>query len=241
MNIHLSKPGGQREGPFTVEQINRALAAKKYQDTDYWAWHEGLTEWVPLHSVPGITPAAGMLRSQSSEREVTGSGQPAETEVMSAVASDTAAVSCAVAPAVETAPPPETEDAPEETSPPLREQLSSGMQFAALEEILMLTMGEGQSTSRSEVTTAMLEAVTGEELQTVRQQVPRRVLAHCDFLGKLREGGPLPETAWRALAKLNPQLVQQAREGLFRVCVRSYPVETGEMASLFFFYNKQKL
>jgi hypothetical protein len=54
MQVHLSKPGGQREGPFTVEQINRDLAANKYQDEDYWAWYEGLDAWVPLHTVPGI-------------------------------------------------------------------------------------------------------------------------------------------------------------------------------------------
>src|SRR5215212_6801208 len=56
MDIYLSKPAGQREGPFTLERIKQDLAAKKYNDTDYWAWYEGLSEWVPLHSVPGITP-----------------------------------------------------------------------------------------------------------------------------------------------------------------------------------------
>src|SRR5215468_569318 len=54
MQIYLSKPAGQREGPFTVEQINQDLAAKKYKDTDYWAWYDGLSDWVPLHAVPGV-------------------------------------------------------------------------------------------------------------------------------------------------------------------------------------------
>jgi hypothetical protein len=54
MQIHLSKPGGQREGPFTIDQINRDLANRKYRDADYWAWYEGLDAWVPLHSVPGV-------------------------------------------------------------------------------------------------------------------------------------------------------------------------------------------
>ncbi len=54
MQIHLSKPGGGREGPYTLEQIKKDLAAHKYRDSDYWAWHEGLTEWVPLYSLPGI-------------------------------------------------------------------------------------------------------------------------------------------------------------------------------------------
>src|SRR5437660_3307761 len=60
MQVHLSKPGGQREGPLTVEQINRDLAARKYNDSDYWAWYEGLESCVPLHAVPGIkAPSAG--------------------------------------------------------------------------------------------------------------------------------------------------------------------------------------
>src|ERR1041385_3947845 len=57
MEIHLSKPGGQREGPFTLEEINASLALNKFRDTDYWAWYEGLESWVPLHEVPGITQA----------------------------------------------------------------------------------------------------------------------------------------------------------------------------------------
>ena len=55
MQIHLSKPGGGKEGPYTLEQIKKDLAAHRYRDSDYWAWHEGLTEWVPLYSLPGIS------------------------------------------------------------------------------------------------------------------------------------------------------------------------------------------
>src|SRR5882672_7349321 len=59
MKIHLSKPGGQREGPFTLEQINRDLRARKYHDSDYWAWYDGLEAWIPLHAVPGVMTGAG--------------------------------------------------------------------------------------------------------------------------------------------------------------------------------------
>src|SRR5260370_30857735 len=58
MKLHLSKPGGHREGPFTIEQIKSDLAARKYHDTDYWAWHEGLSDWVPLHSVAELSAEA---------------------------------------------------------------------------------------------------------------------------------------------------------------------------------------
>ena len=54
MQIYLTRPGGEREGPYTVEEINRDLAAKRYADTDYWAWFTGQTEWIPLHKVPGV-------------------------------------------------------------------------------------------------------------------------------------------------------------------------------------------
>lgn len=59
MQIYLAKPGGQKEGPFTLEEINRDIASRKYSYNDYWAWHEGLPQWMPLHSVPGITAKPG--------------------------------------------------------------------------------------------------------------------------------------------------------------------------------------
>ncbi len=58
MQIYLAKPGGPKEGPYSLEKINADLAARKYKDDDYWAWHEGLTAWVPLYSVGGVGGAA---------------------------------------------------------------------------------------------------------------------------------------------------------------------------------------
>ena len=66
MQIHLAKPGGERHGPFTLEQVNKDLAAKKYHDSDYWAWYDGADAWVPLYSVPGIVPGAASTQSASS-------------------------------------------------------------------------------------------------------------------------------------------------------------------------------
>src|ERR1051325_9422988 len=54
MQIYLARPGGQKEGPFTLEQINRDLAGGKYTANDYWAWHDGMASWTPLHALPGI-------------------------------------------------------------------------------------------------------------------------------------------------------------------------------------------
>ena len=58
MQIYLARPGGPRQGPYTVEQINADLAARKYRDEDFWAWHDGLPSWVPLYSVGGVSGAA---------------------------------------------------------------------------------------------------------------------------------------------------------------------------------------
>src|SRR5438876_11162431 len=69
MEIYLSKPGGQREGPYNLEQINRDLAAKKYSDSDYWGWYEGLEAWVPLYSIPGIVESPNRARSTPAEAE----------------------------------------------------------------------------------------------------------------------------------------------------------------------------
>ena len=259
MKIHLSKPGGQREGPFTVEEINRDLAARKYHDTDYWAWHEGLTNWVPLHSVPGICPGGSVAASPSHAAEPEQRPEPGDTVVVSHASArgkrvespmeadsqetsgGTVVLACDTAAATAESSPEEPDTELEGQGSAPQPQLGSGMSFAALEQIFMLTTGEGQTASRSAVTAGMLEAVTGEEFTIIRQNVPRHVMIHCEFLEKMRGGGPIPEEAWRALARLNPDLVRQARQGLFRVCVRSFPLETGDMVSLFLFYNKHKL
>src|SRR6266567_5818382 len=117
MQIHLSKPNGQREGPFTLEQINRELAAKKYSDTDYWAWYEGLDAWVPLHTVPGISvltdqpPEPLTLLEASPDVEQSSRGERPSSFVT-----------------------PQTTEA---------SQVSSGMSSEALEQIFVFTSGEG--------------------------------------------------------------------------------------------------
>jgi hypothetical protein len=60
-------------GPYTLEQVNADLAARKYRDDAFWAWHEGLPAWVPLYSVGGVSGAAdttfffARLTTESSE------------------------------------------------------------------------------------------------------------------------------------------------------------------------------
>src|SRR5258708_23824415 len=64
--IYLCRPGGQKEGPFALEHINRDLAAKKYTEEDLWAWYEGLKEWIPLYSIPGVGKASTAVHSATS-------------------------------------------------------------------------------------------------------------------------------------------------------------------------------
>ena len=54
MNIFVNKDG-QQHGPFTAEQVRHELKIGAFSATDY-AWHEGLTDWIPLDSL--FTPPA---------------------------------------------------------------------------------------------------------------------------------------------------------------------------------------
>jgi len=215
MQIHLSKPNGQREGPYTLEQINHDLAAKKYSDTDYWAWYEGLDAWVPLHTVPGISILPD---------------QPPEPLTLLEAAPD-----------VERSSPPGRAAAITPTETPEASQVFSGMPSEALEQIFVFTSGEGPVVMKSPVTTVMLQTVTGADLATMREKVPRDVFGRCDIAERLRRESNVPGSAWKAMSALKPALVQQAREGAYRICVRTFSIENNDVVALFLFYNKQKL
>jgi hypothetical protein len=55
MQIHIARDGKQL-GPFSLEEINRQLAAGTLSLSDN-AWYEGAAGWMPLSSVPGVTGA----------------------------------------------------------------------------------------------------------------------------------------------------------------------------------------
>lgn len=214
MRIHLSKPNGQREGPFTLEQINSDLASRKYSDTDYWAWYEGLDAWVPLHTVPGIT-----------------------------VNAETAAAppSFEPGPAVEQAEPAQQPAAGADEGADASQQVYSGMPAEALEQIFVFTSGEGPAVMKSAATKVMLQTVTGVDVSAMREKVPRDVFGRCDIAEKLRREGAVPASAWKAMSALKPELVQQARSGAYKICVRTFSIETSDVVAIFLFYNKDKL
>jgi hypothetical protein len=67
LEIHIARPGGKKEGPFTLDQINLALSARKYRSGDYWAWHKGLVKWVPLYDIVGIVKISSLAVSLATE------------------------------------------------------------------------------------------------------------------------------------------------------------------------------
>ena len=257
--VYLSKPAGQREGPFTVDQVNHDLATKKYKDTDYWAWYDGLAEWVPLHAVPGIcapgrpqqprpaetkkaAPAPKPAPSpfavnRSNEPEdameeqlFTRAPEPAKPAAQDAPRMDEDEVLFSKKPAAQ----------PQESAAPQAE-VGSGLPFAALEQIFVFTTGEGRGVMQLPVVAGMLQDVVGAELNTIRSRVSRDIIGNCDFGERLRRDGAIPEAAWRAMATLKPEVVRLAREGAYSACVRTFTTGAKEVVALFLFYNRSKI
>jgi hypothetical protein len=299
-NIYLAKPGGQKVGPYTLEQINRDLAAKKYSDADFWAWHEGLPAWLPLHSLPGVVAKAGAAAAPEAKPELIAhevrpvptsakveaeatppkikpepvtpapAAKPAApkiaaaTEPVGKAAVEAPKVQAATSPVAEsrlempkpaaaTAPgrePPKAEAATVPVAKPepkpaaafAAPSMSSGKPFSALEQIFVFTTGEGPTAFKSEITTAMLVEAAGEKLENIRSRVPVDVIggADADVLEAIRAGS-IPASAWRALLNVKPAVAQQAREGMYHLCVRTFPVESKALVALILLYNKQKL
>ena len=53
MQIHIARDG-KPMGPFSLEEINRQLAAGTLSLSDQ-AWYEGAAGWAPLSTVPGVS------------------------------------------------------------------------------------------------------------------------------------------------------------------------------------------
>ena len=53
MQIHIAR-NGQPTGPFSLEEVNRQLAAGTLSLSDQ-AWYEGAAGWAPLSTVPGVS------------------------------------------------------------------------------------------------------------------------------------------------------------------------------------------
>ncbi len=232
--IYLAKPGGQREGPYTLEQINHDLATKKYREEDFWAWHEGLPSWMPLYALPGVSAKVATVAVPESEP------QPVAPKTEPEAATEVEAQTTAPA-AKSTASKVEVEREPEAPKTVATPSMSSGKPFSALEQIFVLTTGEGPSAFKSDVTTAMLVEAVGETLDNIRSKVPVDVIGRADAaVLKTIRAGSIPDSAWRVLFAIKPAIAQQAQDGAYHLCVRAFPVESNEAVALFLLYNKQK-
>jgi hypothetical protein len=56
MQIHIARDG-KPIGPFSLEEVNRQLAAGTLTLSDQ-AWYEGAAGWAPLSTVPGVSSTA---------------------------------------------------------------------------------------------------------------------------------------------------------------------------------------
>jgi hypothetical protein len=130
---------------------------------------------------------------------------------------------------------------PEDDLLAARAQVSSGMPPGALEHVFMFTTGDGPSAWQSPTVARMLKEIVGEDLGALRESVERDVVAWCAVSELLKADGSVSDSVWRAMAAHRPTLIQQARERLYRVCVRTFRIEANTVVALVLFYNKQKL
>jgi len=68
MQVHIDR-GGQRFGPYSVEQVNSHLAEGAILPTDL-GWTDGMTDWVPVTQVAGVSTAAAAATRQALKRPV---------------------------------------------------------------------------------------------------------------------------------------------------------------------------
>jgi len=115
------------------------------------------------------------------------------------------------------------------------------MPFPALEHAFLLTSGDGPTAVRSAALGTMMLQIVGENLETVQRLVPLDVIGQCSILEGLKAQDSSSTAVWRKMGSIRAELLQQARQGSHRICVRSFRIENGDIASVFLFYNKQKL
>jgi hypothetical protein len=70
MQIHVARDG-KEIGVFSLEEVNRQLAAGTLRLTDQ-AWYEGAAGWITLSTVPGVSAAPASGAPQVSAAAVAG-------------------------------------------------------------------------------------------------------------------------------------------------------------------------
>ena len=91
MQIYLAR-NNEQAGPYTLEQVNAMLSNKQIVLTDL-AWHEGMTNWLPLGQLTG-----GKMIYNPNQQKVTLSTTPFKTTATSTVDTETVANGATLAP-----------------------------------------------------------------------------------------------------------------------------------------------
>jgi len=81
MDLYITRNGKQL-GPYSLDEANKNLRGGVIDSSDL-AWHAGLSEWVPLSTVPGImaSPPPPPRRAQPPPPVPTGSHMNRDTGV----------------------------------------------------------------------------------------------------------------------------------------------------------------
>ena len=66
MMIHIDR-GGERMGPYSLEDVNHYLADGTLQPSDL-GWYDGAADWVPLTNIEGVVIPD--IKAQSPENSV---------------------------------------------------------------------------------------------------------------------------------------------------------------------------
>ncbi len=257
MQLYLAKPGGKKQGPYTLEQVQRDLANGRYRDSDFWAWHEGLPQWMPLYEVPGVYPKPVFAAPAPAPARVAVASAPKpqprpqprlqpEPEPLAAspeafevgTLKDSTATQPAVA--VELEEPAPVAAQPEEPAGFARPEIYSGLPFAALEQIFIFTSGDGRAVFESPIATQKLQEAVGQEFEAIRGAVFVDVIGNVNVGFEVMTEGAIPEKAWRAMSAIRPFLTRKAKEGAYQICVRPFPVETQDSVALFLLYDREK-
>jgi hypothetical protein len=74
MQVHVDR-GGERYGPYSIEDVNAHLANGTLLPTDQ-AWQDGMPNWVPITQIPGVTTPGGAAALPPSPAPADGSACP---------------------------------------------------------------------------------------------------------------------------------------------------------------------
>jgi hypothetical protein len=129
---------------------------------------------------------------------------------------------------------PAQQSSPETSVPP-------ALPFAALNHLFVFTSGAKQSVWESPIADQKFKQWVGQDLDTVRQGVPRDVVFNCDPVGLLGSNGNLSDAVWRLISARRPALVEKQRQGGCCLSVRTFRIESGSVVALALFYDAEKL